>query len=77
MPCHHVDKNTFLCTGNEPVSIEYNGRTYLFEWNAGCGWLPVNQDGNQRLAPVPDGAWDALERAEEAGRVSQPGKEKS
>ena len=74
MPCHHVDKKTFLCVGNKPVRIDHNGRTYGFEWSGGCGWMPVNRDGNERLSPVPDGAWDALERAEKAGLVSRPGK---
>lgn len=56
----------FLCVGNEPVAVEHNGRTYRFEWTAWCGWMPVNLDGNERLSPVPVGAWDAI------GRVERP-----
>ena len=55
-----------LCVGNEPVSVTFNGRTYRFEWTAACGWIPVNQNGSERLSGVPDGAWDALEATEEA-----------
>ena len=62
MPCY-LTPNGVLCTGNEPVSIEHNGRTYRFEWSAGCGWLPCNKDGSQRLLPVPVAVWEKLEAA--------------
>ena len=62
MPCIPI-KDGFLCVGNEPVKVGHNGRTYLFEWSAGCGWLPCNKDGSQRLSPVPGAVWEKLEAA--------------
>ncbi len=60
MPCHRIPGFGVLCVGNEPVEIRFNNRTYLFEWTAGCGWLPCNEDGSERLSPVPEGAWEKL-----------------
>ena len=62
----------FLCVGNEPIEIKHNRRTYLFEWHAWCGWLPVNRDGSQRLSRVPGAVWVKLARVErpnDQGRV--------
>ena len=68
MPCIPI-KDGFLCVGNEPVQVEHNGRTYRFEWSAGCGWLPCNRDGGQRLSPVPKVVWEKLEaKYPEGGR---------
>ncbi len=60
MPWHPSPGFGVLCVGNEPVELQYNNRTYLFEWSNSCGWLPVNKDGNGRLSRVPDGAWNTL-----------------
>lgn len=74
MPCIPIlsaNKRTrvgFVCVGNDPVAVQHNGRTYQFEWTAASGWIAVNKDGSQRLAAVPDGAWDMLEATEEAAR---------
>lgn len=59
MPCIPLP-NGFLCVGNEPLSIEYRGKVYLFEWTAASGWCPVNLDGSGRLTRVPNGAWDVF-----------------
>jgi len=53
----------FLCVGNEPIKIQHNGKTYLFEWG-GCGWMPVNKDGSERLSRVPNAVWDKLAQVE-------------
>ena len=53
----HKNRRTgILCVGREPVKV---GR-YQFEWTAACGWMPVNKDGSERLAPVPDHIWDEV-----------------
>jgi len=52
---------SFLCIGNAPVAIMYQGQTYRFEWTASSGWIPVNKDGSERLSPVPTGAWKKIE----------------
>ncbi len=49
-----------LCVPNEPVEIRDGAKVYLFEWTGGCGWLPVNKDGSQRLSPVPRRVWKLL-----------------
>jgi hypothetical protein len=54
----------FVCVGREPIEINHGGRTYLFEWTGGCGWMPVNRDGSERLSRVPNAVWEALERVE-------------
>jgi len=71
MPCIPI-RDGFLCVGNDPVSVEYPGRTYRFEWTAAAGWMPVNLDGSQRLSPVPKGAWMLLlkEHPREGGPVA-------
>lgn len=69
MPCLPIPSGFrrygILCVGNEPVSVEFKGRTYQFEWTHWCGWAAVNRDGSERLSPVPKGAWDALLAQEE------------
>ena len=67
MPCRPIGKpgkliEGFVCYGNEPVKINDGGHVYRFEWTASSGWMPVNEDGSQRLTRVPNGAWDALVR---------------
>jgi len=57
----------FICFGNEPVEIHYNGRTYLFERSNGCPPIACNKDGSERRTHVPKGAWEALEAAEAPG----------
>lgn len=52
----------FVCFGNEPVEIPFNGCVYRFEWTPASGWMPVNRDGSGRESPVPNGAWNALGR---------------
>ena len=54
----------FVCVPNEPVAVEFNGRTYRFVWTAASGWIAVNLDGSGRLSRVPIGAWEAIERVE-------------
>ncbi len=61
MPCHRIG-DAIMCIGDEPVEIHDRGKVYLFEWSGGCGWLPVNRDGSERLTPVPGRVWDALEK---------------
>lgn len=51
----------YVCVGNEPVSVEYRGKAYLFEWHAFCGWLACNKDGSERLSPVPKAVWEKLD----------------
>ena len=60
MPCIPL-KDGFLCIGNDPVAVEHLGRTYYVEWTA-CGWVPVNQDGSERLTPLPKAVWDKVEK---------------
>jgi hypothetical protein len=63
MPCipfREHGHTSFLCVGNDPVSVTYRGRTYRFEWTSASGWIPVNKDSSERLTPVPAGAWEAL-----------------
>ena len=55
MPCIPV-KDGILCVGNEPVKV----CGYLFEWSAGCGWIPVNKDGSERLSQIPKHVLDRL-----------------
>ena len=57
MPCIPIEDG-ILCTANRPLSIRFKKKLYSFEWTAASGWCPVNQDGTQRLQPVPNGAWD-------------------
>lgn len=77
MPCMRLG-GAIVCSGNKPVAVEHNGKTYRFEWTEWAGWIPVNKDGGGRLSRVPDGAWALLERrdtAEAAGggsMVEQP-----
>ena len=66
MPCIPI-RHGFLCVGNDPVEVEYRGKTYRFEWTGACGWMPVNKDRSQRMSPVPNGAWDKLQ-AQESGK---------
>ena len=72
MPCiplvnHRKRVIGYVCMGNEPVSVEYHGKVYRFEWTGACGWMPVNLDGSQRLTPMPKGAWEKLEREHKRG----------
>lgn len=67
MTCIRIGKRDFLCVGNEPVSVKFNGTAYLFEWTAASGWMPVNKDGSERLSPVPKGAWDEIEKIDTEG----------
>ncbi len=71
MPCIPIHngrgRTGFVCFGNEPVTIHSQGRDYLFEWTEACGWMPCNKDGSQRLTPVPEHAWDSLDKAEVGG----------
>jgi hypothetical protein len=49
-----------LCMGNEPVEITHQGKRYLFEWTGASGWVAVNQDGTERLSPVPSAVYRQL-----------------
>lgn len=74
MPCIKIPRGYgmpygFVCVPNDPVAVEYGGKTYRFEWTEASGWIPLNRDGSQRLTPVPRGAWKALEAADAAGGV--------
>lgn len=69
MPCQRLPDGGFLCIGNEPVSVEYRGKTYRFEWTAASGWCPVNKDSSGRSSPVPLGVWDEFEKMEEFKHV--------
>lgn len=51
-----------VSVGNEPVAIKSRGRTYLFEWTRGCGWLCLRRDGEASERLHPQHAWDALEK---------------
>jgi hypothetical protein len=66
MPCYPIDEGNgrvgFVCMANEPVKLWHNGQAYLFEWTGGCGWMPVNQDGTERLTPVPAAVWCKLSK---------------
>ena len=70
MPCVEIrekgNRRGFICFRNEPVRLthpsKYNRRVYYFEWTPASGWMPVNRDGSERLSPVPNGVWRALER---------------
>ncbi len=67
MPCIRLFKDTIVCVRNEPVSVKYRGKTYRFEWHSYSGWMPVNKNGDERLSPVPNGAWKIIEAAEKGG----------
>lgn len=73
MPCHRIGKRDWLCMGNEPVEIRHENRRYWFEWTAASGWIACNEDGSERLSPVPKAVWDKVDqlgrgRAAEAAR---------
>lgn len=65
MPCQRLPDGGILCTGNKPVSVEYCGKTYRFEWTAASGWCPVNKDGGGRLSSVPSKVWKKFEKMKE------------
>lgn len=72
MPCYPTDeghgRRGFICVGNDPVSVAYNGREYYFEWTPASGWVPCTKDGDERLTPVPEAVWKLIE-AKGAGGV--------
>ncbi len=49
MPCLSI-RDGFVCIGNEPIEIQHKEKVYLFEWTGGCGWMPINKDGSERLS---------------------------
>jgi len=59
MTCRII-RNGILCTGREPTKIFHNKRTYFFEWSTWSGWLPCNDNGDERKSPVPNAVWDRL-----------------
>lgn len=66
MPCPLYDGKRRV--GNEPVEVEHNGRTYLFQWTAESGWFPVYANGNKRSAVIPGAVWDIVYRLPWPGR---------
>lgn len=59
MPCYRIP-NGIVCMGNEPVRVEYKGRSYYFEWHSYFGWMSCTKDGDERLSGVPEAVWDLL-----------------
>ncbi len=68
MPCIRLFTGAIVCVSNDPVEVKFRGKTYRFEWHYWSGWMPVNRNGDERLSPVPKGAWKVLEAAEAGGK---------
>ncbi len=43
----------FFCVGDGPFYVEHGRRKYLFEWDGGCGCLPVTKKGKECLSLIP------------------------
>ncbi len=69
MPCIPLREGNkqigFVCVGNEPVSV--GGGKYQVEWTEWGGWVFVNEDGSERLSPVPAWVWAEVEKLPRPG----------
>lgn len=68
MPCVRI-RDGILCFRPAPIEVQHNGKTYLFESHPGCGLMPVNRDGSERLSRVP---WCVYDKAVAKLRKVEP-----